>query len=353
MRALLLSLAALVLVATALPLLRRDAWWVRSFDFPRLQVLGLGSAALTGLLVLGLHDVLTTWAVTLLAVALVFQAWRILPYTPFYPRQVRDSATSDPARTLGLVVANVLMSNRRAADLLGIIRSRDPDLILLLEPDAWWEEQCRPLEADWPEVVRQPLDNRYGMLLYSRLPLVDPAIKYLIQDGIPSMHTRVRLRSGDLVSLHCVHPEPPSPTEAPDSTTRDAELLLVGRAVRTSGEAAIVAGDLNDVAWSYRTTLFQRISGLLDPRRGRGMYNTFHARIPLFRFPLDHVFHSDRFHLDTLERLDAFGSDHFPMHVRLVYLPEQADRQERPEPRGDEWERADREIAEGRREGDA
>lgn len=208
------------------------------------------------------------------------------------------------------------------------------------------------MEDEYPAVIRQPLDNRYGMLLYSRLPLVEPAIKYLIQDDIPSIHTRVRLPLGDLVCLHCVHPEPPSPTEAPDSTTRDAELLLVGRAVRASGEVSIVAGDLNDVAWSYRTTLFQRISGLLDPRRGRGMYNTFHARVPLLRFPLDHVFHSNSFQLGAIERLDAFGSDHFPIYVRLVYRPEQSERQGRPAPREGERERAREEIAEGRKEGD-
>jgi endonuclease/exonuclease/phosphatase (EEP) superfamily protein YafD len=351
MRALVLAVAGLAIVATALPLLRRDDWWVRSFDFPRLQVVALGMAALAGLLVLGLHGTVASVAAALLTVALLLQAWRILPYTPFYPKQVRDAPAADPPRTLSFLVANVLMKNRRAEELLSIIRSRDPDLVLLLEPDAWWEAQCRALEEDWPVIVRRPLDNRYGMLLYSRLPLVDPAIRYLMKDGIPSMHAQVRLRSGDLVCLHCVHPEPPSPTEAPDSTTRDAELLLVGREVRASGRVSIVAGDLNDVAWSYRTTLFQRISGLLDPRRGRGMYNTFHARVPFFRFPLDHVFHSDRFELGALERLEAFGSDHFPIYVELVYRPEEADRQERPTPRDGEWERAGEEIAEGIREG--
>ncbi len=351
MHALVLALAVLVVVATALPLLRRDDWWARSFDFPRLQVVAVGLVALTGLFVDGTGGMLTTVAVALLAVALLLQGWRILPYTVFYPRQVHDRGAPDPARTLSLIVANVLMKNRRADDLLAIIRARDPDLVLLLEPDAWWEEHCRALEETWTTVVRQPLDNRYGMLLYSRLPLVDVDIKYLIQDDIPSIHARVRLRSGDLVCLHCVHPEPPSPTEAPDSTSRDAELLLVGRAVRATQEVAIVAGDLNDVAWSYRTTLFQRISGLLDPRRGRGMYNTFNARIPFFRFPLDHVFHSDRFELGALERLGAFGSDHFPIYVELVYHPEAADRQDQPSARDGERERAREEIAEGLRRG--
>jgi endonuclease/exonuclease/phosphatase (EEP) superfamily protein YafD len=173
------------------------------------------------------------------------------------------------------------------------------------------------LKETHPHTLNKPLDNLYGMLLYSRLPLVDPAIKFLIKDDIPSMHTQVELASGRRIWLHALHPEPPSPTEADSSTERDAELLLVGEAVKDRNEPTIVAGDLNDVAWSYTTTLFQKISGLLDPRKGRGFFNTFNAKNILMRWPLDHVFHSDHFTLVEMERMPAFGSDHFPVFVKL------------------------------------
>ena len=76
-------------------------------------------------------------------------------------------------------------------------------------------------------------------------------------------------------------------------------------------------GDLNDVAWSRTTRLFQRISGLLDPRVGRHYINTFHADYPLLRWSLDHVFHSTDFALVDMQRLAHIGSDHFPVYVVL------------------------------------
>ncbi len=95
---------------------------------------------------------------------------------------------------------------------------------------------------------------------------------------------------------------------------------------------AIVAGDLNDVAWSHTTRRFCQISGLLDPRIGRGLFNSFHAWIPLVRFPIDHVFHSNDFRVADLRRLENFGSDHFPVFVTLDYQPHRAHEHPNPEP---------------------
>jgi endonuclease/exonuclease/phosphatase (EEP) superfamily protein YafD len=134
------------------------------------------------------------------------------------------------------------------------------------------------------------------------------------------------------VRLYCLHPRPPVPPESMKSTDRDAELLLVGKMVKQQDEPAIVMGDLNDVAWSYNTRLFLKTSQMLDPRIGRGFYNTFNANYPLMRWSLDHVFHTEDFQLNKLEVLPDIHSDHFPVYFSLSYEPNEDAEQEPLQP---------------------
>jgi endonuclease/exonuclease/phosphatase (EEP) superfamily protein YafD len=199
---------------------------------------------------------------------------------------------------------------------------------LTAETDKWWREQLKEFDRTHPYVVARPQDNSYGILLQSRLELINPQVKFLVQDDIPSIHARVKLRSGKEVELRGLHPRPPVPEEYGRATERDAELLIVGKEVKGKKDPIIVLGDLNDVAWSRTNNLFQDISGLLDPRIGRGFYHTFHAKYPFIRFPLDHFFHSNHFRLVALRRLPYFGSDHFPVYIELSYEPDAKNQQE-------------------------
>lgn len=304
---------------TLLPLSRNEAWWVRVWDFPRLQLATLlALLLLASLLLLDLSQPRSWLPLTLCALCLGYQAWWILPYTRLWRREVRQ-ATGPGGETLRILVSNVLTPNRRADLLLAQIRTHQPDIVVTLESNDWWQTQLDALQPDYPHAVKCPLENLYGMHVYSRLPLQDAEVAWLVEDDVPSVHTGVLLPSGARVQVHFLHPAPPSPTENDESTERDVELLLVAKRLENTSGPVIVTGDLNDVAWSTTTRLFRKISGLLDPRVGRGMFNTFHAGHWFLRWPLDHIFHSSHFTLRSIQRLPHVGSDHFPVLVELQY----------------------------------
>ena len=313
-------LAGLVIFASVWGLLPLDHWWIRGVDFPRIQILFIGLASLIGLLILTPQWQMAEIALMLALIgAIGFQLRMILPYTRLWKQEVRQAMPMANPVQVKIMVSNVLTPNNNTQALVNLVQQKQPDILITLESDQKWEDALRVIEPDYPYSVKVPLDNLYGMHLYSKLELINPEIKYLLIDDIPSIHTQVRLTNGEVIWLYCLHPMPPSPTEADKSTTRDAELLMVGRHINENNQTAILAGDLNDVAWSKTTLMFQRISGLLDPRIGRFFINTFHVKYPILRWALDHIFHSPCFTLVDIERLPSIGSDHFPVMTTLQY----------------------------------
>ncbi|KQT52065.1 hypothetical protein ASG43_20470 [Aureimonas sp. Leaf454] len=318
------SLAALLLVATLLSFLRIPHGFVRSFSFPRLQILVV-ALVLLGAALWWVAPSLTRWLIlAALLVAIVIQALCILPFTPLWKKQskgrvVDEAEGRDGPDTVSVLSYNVKMSNRDYASALAIAREADADLMVFMETDQAWCDALEPLRQTHPHGLSAPYDNAYGMILFSRLELSDTSIQCLLMEDVPSFGATVRLRDGQRFRFHAVHPEPPVPTM--DSLGRDAELLMLAEIVKTERLPSIVSGDLNDVAWSNTTRLFQRVSRLLDPRIGRGFYNTFDARFPFLRWPLDHLFHDARFAIVAIERKPAGGSDHFPMFFRLALTP--------------------------------
>lgn len=322
MQFILISLTALLLLFTVLPLIRHDHWTFRVFEYPRIQKLAL-SIALFFLVVFFLPSPLGLKLVLLALIAAngIYLLYQVYPFTPVAPKQVYAAKAHRQEDSISLMIANVYEDNDNYEGCVKEVLKADADVVLLLETNAAWDKGTQALARHYAHSVKVPQENTYGMLLYSRLPLQDERVNYLVEDDIPSIHAKVQLNSGKLVQLHAVHPTPPVPNENPRSTERDKELLLVADKAKKTELPVLVIGDLNDVAWSYTTELFLKMSGLLDPRRGRGFFNTFHAHYPFMRFPLDHAFCSADFRLHQLKRMDNFGSDHFPIYIALQYDP--------------------------------
>ncbi len=348
-------LGTIGVVGTLMPFLKYDDWWIRGFDYPRQQLaLLLFLAAICWVLSNQQNDALNITVSVILIACTLYQAYRILPYTPLHSRDAKNAEQVDNTDGhLSIMISNVLQTNKRTDLLISLVEEMDPDILLTLETNKWWEEKMlEGLNDRYAYRVPVPLENLYGMHLWSKVELIDPQVLFRIKDDIPSIETAVELANGRKVDLYFLHPMPPSPSEAYASTGRDAELALVGLEIKEKGNpTVIVAGDMNDVAWSHSSRLFQRLSGLIDPRRGRGMFSTFHAEHRMLRWPLDHVFHSPDLAVMDLERLPYIGSDHFPVFIKLSYEPQQ-DEGQGETPEGDDLEEAEETIEMGKSQRD-
>ena len=336
-----------IIGVSLVPLIRNDNWIFRIFEYPRAQKLFINLSVLALFLIVADWEVRHSIVfVSLLGVNSLYLFYQVFPYTLLAKRQMKGQDSPPTDKRFKLLVCNVYQENRESRRCVDCVAQFKPDIIIFVETNEWWRSELSSLDEEYPYTVMKPLDNTYGMLLYSKLQLIDPQVKYLVDEDVPSIHTKVKLRSGDLFELYCVHPQPPVPHENPRSTERDAELLLIAKQAKNCKLPVIVAGDMNDVAWSYTTELFMKISGLLDPRRGRGFFNTFHAKHWFFRWPLDHVFCSKDFRLADMKRLPRVGSDHFPIFVDLELNQEKSheNAEEQLHANGEEVEVAEEKI---------
>ena len=291
-------------------------------DFPRIQFF---ITAIIGLAILGVFIKKKKWYHYILIVGLFIvlgiNGYFLINYTKLVSVEVpsvTDLKKSDIP--ISILLANVKMTNRNSEPLIDLIELKKPDLILAMEVDKWWDEELNILEKEYAYTQETINEVAYGMVLYSKYPLEDVEVEYLNNKNVPSFETTITLADGKHFSLHCIHPVPPTHFKnLPDNAGQQEHALKkLGKKIIDRKFPTIVAGDLNDVVWSYVDELTGTKNILFDVRVGRGFYNSYHANNFFMRWPLDHVFVTKEFRLKKLERLSKIGSDHFPIFVELV-----------------------------------
>ncbi len=322
-----------LVIGTFLPLSSHPHWLIRSWDFPRVQIVIIAVFTAAAFVAINLiagrpSKTAMTFVLTLAVLLAAWHLFRIVPYTPLMSTQAKPwepslDSEQDELRRLRVLVSNVEEENDQFARWSQVVRDADADVVIVAEVDERWAEVIEDLRSDYPNQVVHPQSNWYGMAMLSRFRIVESKLRFLVQDDIPSIDSVIELPSGDNVRVVGVHPRPPEPIRDNDATARDAELVLWGKELAEEQLPIVIGGDLNDVAWSPSTRLFLRLSQLLDPRRGRGFFNSFNANHIWMRFPLDHVFHSDHFAIRDVQRLPFVGSDHFPIFIDLQLAPQQ------------------------------
>jgi len=343
----------LAVLITLIPIVAVDFWWVRMFDYPHIQLTLL---TLTAIFAYFLRFKISSWRdyafMTILVGCFVYQVFKIIPYSPLVPYDVGEpTAAVNEDTGMKLLTSNVLQKNEEKDVLIQEMKRLDPDVAVFTETDIKWSNALKEgIGNEYPYKVEVPLDNTYGMLLYSKFKLNKPEVKYLVDDSIPSIHTEIELRSGDRIQLYAIHPTPPMPQHNPSSSDRDAEMMKIALEAMDSEIPVAVIGDFNDVAWSQTTSMFQTLGELLDVRKGRSFYNTFNAKSFIMRWSLDHIFVTEEFRVKNIATGNNVKSDHFPFYAELYLQPELA-KEQKPDPAPeDEIKSAKEQIAEEEKE---
>ena len=321
----LLFVSVLLILGTALSIPQDvNNRYLKMLDFPRIQFFLSGIICLVIFLIVNKKWNLPAFALTAgLLFVPIFQAFFILDYTPILSVSVPDAVATDypEDQKFSLLMANVLQENKESRHFVEQIQQYDPDIVLAMETDAWWQSQIETIKDRYPHRKAVINDLTYGMMLYSKFPLSDVEVLYFNNKNVPSIHGTLRI-GGRNVRFHAMHPVPPTRfEELPDNAgQQEVAMEKLGEMLADEPRPQLIFGDFNDVAWSNTTEMLEVNAELSDVRRGRWFYNTFNADSWWRRWPLDHIYVSDEFGLIELERTADINSDHFPIYAEFAFL---------------------------------
>lgn len=310
------SLSILLIFASLIPLVNSQHWFFRIFDFGKVQIL-----------VIQLMVFIAAWFVIpatvyfylmqiVLLGCMVYEIYLLFPYTPFYKIEQKVK-TERSSESIKVISTNIYQFNNQYSRFLKFIEENNPDIVLTMESNKDWEVALQALKTNYPYFCEVALENTYGMHLYSKIEMTHWEVHYFVADDVPSIEATFKTKKGFEFVFFGVHPPPPSPTEEENAKERDGELLSVSKKVKANHKPTVIVGDFNNVAWAKSSVLFRKLSGTIDPRIGRGLISTFHAKYRLLRFPIDQMFHTTDIFVEELKAMETIGSDHLPLYCKF------------------------------------
>ena len=229
---------------------------------------------------------------------------------PFCCGSIDQTATGEHK----LLYANVYRSNPTPQLLAALIERIQPDIVALTEyyPDL---DPILKLETKYAYSVRQVQDGCFGMVIYSKYPIAANPTVSLGGNLPPAIIAALNLGAPDALTLSLTHTQPPLSQEAIYNNTLIMRRLA--QRMRHVEEPVIAVGDFNATPFSWFYQGFLSITNLHDASAGFGLRKTWNVDNWLLWFIIDHIFVNDRIVVQQVERLEAIGSDHYPLLIRF------------------------------------
>ena len=239
-------------------------------------------------------------------------AW-LLPYLPVAAERVLDEKN-----TIKIIQLNVLRVNKSTKAVTDWIRTEKPDVLVVQEIDSEWRTALADIQDLFQHRVLVERRDDFGIAVYSKHRVLSRRTQLLPFINVPALFLVLDFK-GVSVRLATMHAPPPV-GDAQIAARRGALDQIESWVKQDPKSPAIVAADLNITPYTAVWRRFINVTGLVDPRRGRGFLTTWPAFAPdPFRIPIDHILHNKAFRTVSLKTGEWLGSDHLAL-VAVVEL---------------------------------
>lgn len=251
-------------------------------------------------------------------VALLAAAVALAGILPIY---LPDPANVAPAANprLRVMSFNLLVSNRRQAEVLAEIRRQNPDVLIIVEYTTTWQQALAPLRREYPHIHEEPRGHGFGIALFSKIPLrqFQTVARMPQASELPVLRAVVDFagRPLEIVGVHLINP-----LGNVQRNLRDGQFAALASELVAEPAERVVAGDFNCTSWSQDLQTFLGQTRLRDSRQGFGLQPSWYpASLPWLAIPIDHALVSPGLSVVARKTGDRAGSDHAPVVVDLAW----------------------------------
>ncbi|MCB0065060.1 MAG: endonuclease/exonuclease/phosphatase family protein, partial [Caldilineaceae bacterium] len=249
-------------------------------------------------------------------VALAINLYLVLPF--FLPAAAPAQAaalTSPSAPTLRVMAMNISTSNAGYANVVALIRERQPDFVFMSEVREDLLQLLRTeLTPDYAYLHAEPSRMTLGVAFLSRHPFL--RVETIRPSGRGRRYLEAEIDwQGRPITLVGIHPLPPMRGEW--AAGRNREIALMGQVANATTQPFVLLGDLNASPWSVPMRHLMATTDLRYALQGYGVWPTWHLAGPLLGAPLDYVLVSADWQVASYTEEGEIGSDHVPVQADL------------------------------------
>lgn len=239
---------------------------------------------------------------------------------PVYQSHQRESPGSNShnsdrqAVTLNVMTNNLLASNHNHMRQIDTVQAAAPDVIVFQEYTPAWHTVLSNALSAYPHKLTVPLNNPFGIAIYSRYAFTDSLVAPLFPGGRPTIRATVSIadKAIEIVGVH-----PPPPLSSSLFRERNKHLHMLASHASHSSGPLVIAGDLNTSPWSGAFNQFLQQGNLYDTRAGKGIYATWPDFLSPLQIPIDYIIVSTHFNVLSMHASGNLGSDHKTLWATL------------------------------------
>lgn len=212
-----------------------------------------------------------------------------------------------------IVCINLLSSNNDSKKVIEYIKSKNPDILVLLEYNPKWAGLLKTVTNQYGFEKKVVRNDNFGIGFFSKVPS-EMFVTYFDETEVPSIKANLKIEDKSLEIL-ATHPLPPVGQEK--FNARNSHLRSIAKRRNEFNENFILVGDLNTSSFSKHFKNLLAQTKLRDSRNGLGIMPTWPASHWLFQTALDHFLVSDKIEVVKRETGLHIGSDHLPIYMEF------------------------------------